>query len=978
VVDGILPDYAIQLVERLEPTDHKLVARLQSWVLDSRQPLDVRIAAIKSISLSKHDPQGCVDWLAALLGDASLQTYAAEALSELGKSARNAESQLISAIMASRDESFQIAGTIALPRIAGDSPAAAQFAIQWLASTPQDSPLLPFLLDACAQFEEIAMSAIPIVRQSLLNSSIDARLAAVRALRRFGNQSESALPELMAMLTSTNEEAFIRAAASRAIGAIGPAGSSALLLALEGNAEPTIQVSLLRALAVTGVTTTEAQSVCLRILNSASASAEVRAAAALALGSMGQAAQPTVAQLLFHCAPNEDLTVHAMCLLAAARIDPAAAKSSIELGLESESTLVRTNAAFALHLGGENRRAFDSLLSMINDCETDLVVKQLLRDLGNPVANWLHEQAENPELYDVQRLACCELACELDNPDWSRLLMLVEDSNLGQEFADLLSFHWHPMIACNIDQHLPEVEVLLELTQSAKLSAVGRARLSMLLSPDGLGAGDDEEDWGGLTLSQPAAIETLRQADEPYRVAAAIAAEAPASAASASVLAPAKGADADAQYAAAISAAELAVPDMPQAAEPSQDLSEASHRKVEVYYGTNRQREVMSSTMKKIIAAILAVTVGSTFALTYCALHFFSRGRRIMSLACLFALAVFGSSGVFAAKQLAVNPLESKVAYNHRHSSSVAYGKCIVSIPPNHQPGEVESPVLWKAQLIVDPRKHVMLEQVKQLSDEDFFDNIKQTQERKGKNLLVFIHGYNVSFDDAAKRTAQMAFDLDFPGAAIFYSWPSQADWYGYKTDKRQIEMSVNQIKSFLEDLARNSGAETINLVAHSMGNLGLTAALQEIDSPKDRPLFNQVVLAAPDVDVKVFKRDIAPRIVSKAKRMTLYTSKTDLALIASRFFNQGSRLGDSGPEVVTFPGIETIDATTVDSSLLGHSYYGSNVSVLTDVGHLLRNEPIAGRSYLRRIDAGGVGYWTFDPVLISRTQSLFDGMMKK
>jgi hypothetical protein len=80
----------------------------------------------------------------------------------------------------------------------------------------------------------------------------------------------------------------------------------------------------------------------------------------------------------------------------------------------------------------------------------------------------------------------------------------------------------------------------------------------------------------------------------------------------------------------------------------------------------------------------------------------------------------------------------------------------------------------------------------------------------------------------------------------------------------------------------------------------------------------------------------------------------------------------------VTYPGIETIDATTVDSSLLGHSYYGSNVSVLTDVGHLLRNEPITGRSYLRRIDAGGVAYWTFDPVLISRTESLFDGMMKK
>jgi esterase/lipase superfamily enzyme len=964
-VNGILPDYAFLLVERLEASDHQLVAQLQSWSQDPRQPLEVRTAAINAISQSKHDTQGCVLWLARLLEHTDLQMQAANALSEMGKTARLAEPQLISAISKSTDESFHLAGVRALNQIAGDSPMAAHFVAQWLSVTPQDSFLLPFLLDSCAQFGELAAQAIPIIRLNLQNPNAEARQAAAKALQKFGSRAEIALPELMKMLTSTNEEAVIKVAAARAIGAIGPTGTNLLIRTLASKDDSSVQVDLLRALAAARVTTSEAKTICVELLGNTAAPTELRSSAANVLGAMGRAAQSEISTLLSHSNPDEDATVRAMCLLAAAQVDPLASKPSVEQGLESESTLVRASAAFAIHLCGDTRVAFDTLLSMLNESEADLVLKQALEELGDSIAVWLPEQAANPELFEVQRLACCELACQLDQPDWSRLLTLVEEPYLGQKFADLLSYHWHPVIACNIDQHLPEVEMLLELTRSDKISVVGRARLASLLSPDGLGAGDDDEHWGGVTLTQPANIVSLQQADNPYQIAAAT------EATRAPIEAAARIQDPEAELA-------VASGNGPRVDQPMPNLNESPSREVEVFYGTNRQREAMSSTMKSIIAAILIVTIGCTLALTYCAVNFFGKGRRLLSLASVLALAVFGSFGISAAKQLAQTPLKARVAYNHRLAIGIEYGKCTVSIPPNHQPGVVESPVLWKAELIVDPNKHVVLQQVQQLSHEDFFANIKQTQSRKGKNLLVFIHGYNVSFDDAAKRTAQMAFDLDFPGAPIFYSWPSQADWYGYKTDRRQIEMSVNHIKVFLEDLALKSGADTINLVAHSMGNLGLTAALQQISSPEDRPYFNQVVLAAPDIDAEVFKREIAPNIVAKANRTTLYTSKTDLALIASRFFNQGSRLGDSGPEIVTFPGIETIDATTVDSSLLGHSYYGSNVSVLTDVGYLLRNQPITRRSYLRQVGVGEVNYWTFDPVLISQTPSLFDGMMTK
>ena len=89
---------------------------------------------------------------------------------------------------------------------------------------------------------------------------------------------------------------------------------------------------------------------------------------------------------------------------------------------------------------------------------------------------------------------------------------------------------------------------------------------------------------------------------------------------------------------------------------------------------------------------------------------------------------------------------------------------------------------------------------------------------------------------------------------------------------------------------------------------------------------FNQVVLAAPDIDADVFRERIAPAIINQARQVTLYASSNDLALTASRTFNSGDlRAGDTSRGLVVTPGIETIDVSGVDTSLLGHSYYGDN-----------------------------------------------------
>lgn len=964
------PETTYLLVEQVHPTDATMVAQLKRWSRDASLPIDLRAAALRAISQSKHDVEGCVGWLADSLVDTDLQIHACYALSDMGTAAAPAQSQLMSALMQSRDEAFQMAGALAIPEIAPDSPITAQFFTQWLRTIPRDSSVLPFILDAIAEYGSQASSAIPMIRQQLYHADPNVRISAMYALRSMRAQAVEAVPDMIAILTSTTEDISIKNRAARTLRRIGPASVQPLMHAIATTNSPKVLEDLLRALAVVGESAAEAQLLCIQLVNNAEVPVAIRIAAANAIGSMGSSAQARVAELLAQCNDDVDPTLHAVCLLSAARINPAAAKQTVLEELESPWSIVLANAAYGAHLCGESRMAFDTLLSLLNESETDIVIKEALEELGDSVLPWLIEEAENNERSDSQRLACCDLACVCTNPDWKRLLKLVDDNYLGQQFANHLSYHWHPEIACNVKDHMAEVETLIALVNSTELSSTGRARLEYLLLPDGLGAGEDDGEWSDIALSKSASLELLGRNDREALAASAIGPSTPnpskqmAQPPASEMMLPDVSEE-------SVGAARIDLPQSMDAqlvgAEDAAPAVEGSIEAVDVYYGTNRQRDPSGNSVKEIVIAILIATIGSVITLGIAAIGNFSRGARLVGVLSVVGLLVFGSFGFFAAKQLSVHPVQALVTYNHRVSDKVEYGKCTVTIPPNHQPGMVEAPMLLKGQFISDPNKHIVLDEIRELTQDQFLADLKDVQARKGKNLLVFIHGYNVSFEDAAKRTAQMSFDLKFPGAAIFYSWPSQANWYGYKSDKERIEMSVGQIRHFLEDLAKRSGADTINLVAHSMGNVGLTSALKDIQSPDGNPIFNQVVLAAPDIDAETFKNDIARHIVTKAKRMTLYTSKTDLALIASRYFNNGSRLGDSGPEVVTYPGIDTIDATTIDSSLLGHSYYGSNITVLTDVGHLLRNEPLAQRVYLRPVQDGEQSYWTFDPVLISK-----------
>ena len=297
--------------------------------------------------------------------------------------------------------------------------------------------------------------------------------------------------------------------------------------------------------------------------------------------------------------------------------------------------------------------------------------------------------------------------------------------------------------------------------------------------------------------------------------------------------------------------------------------------------------------------------------------------------------------------------------------SDIRYGRCYVSIPRDHRMGELESPSILRLEFRQDPVKHVVLLETELQARDRFFSAIREEVEASsGKKAFVFVHGYNVSFEDAARRSAQMAYDLGFDGAPVFYSWPSRGKPQAYVVDGQNAEWSEANLARFLSAFFQESEAEKVYLIAHSMGGRILSRAL--ISAMQDDPAIGErveeVIFAAPDIDAQVFAEDIMPRIASRVSPVTLYASSNDLALAASRQVHGGySRAGDTAKGVVVLDGLETIDASYVETGFNGHSYFADNRSILSDMFYLIGTGARASHRFgLTEVDAEDQVYWQF------------------
>lgn len=294
-------------------------------------------------------------------------------------------------------------------------------------------------------------------------------------------------------------------------------------------------------------------------------------------------------------------------------------------------------------------------------------------------------------------------------------------------------------------------------------------------------------------------------------------------------------------------------------------------------------------------------------------------------------------------------------------------GRALVHVPAAHLFGELGSS-FWRRLLRFDLRNDVVrVQSVEGRARDAFYSEVKATMQaaRAGgeqAQALVYLHGFNVSFTEAAIRAAQLGVDLKVSGATAFFSWPSRGTVTAYPVDEASIEASEAAITDFLVDFAGHCEAEKVHVIAHSMGNRGLLRALQRIAAnaqTRGQVKLGQLFLAAPDVDRDLFL-DLAALYAEHAERATLYASDADKAVHLSARLHGAARAGYFAPYTVA-PGVDTVAVPNFDVDLLGHGYFAQAEALLHDIFDLMRHdEPPNRRQRLVAVEHEGKDFWRF------------------
>jgi esterase/lipase superfamily enzyme len=305
--------------------------------------------------------------------------------------------------------------------------------------------------------------------------------------------------------------------------------------------------------------------------------------------------------------------------------------------------------------------------------------------------------------------------------------------------------------------------------------------------------------------------------------------------------------------------------------------------------------------------------------------------------------------------------------FSAERDEEIHYGTCEVYLPKGHRTGSVGTKWWKRLPKLKFTSDWLEVRKVHQMMKDDYWKSVREAVasfKKQERMALVFIHGFNVDFEEAAMRAAQMGFDLKIPGVVAFFSWPSKGNVKDYGPDGETIGGSEQYITKFLVDFSHFAGVERVHVLAHSMGNLGFLRAVERIvgrASRRSRVKFEQIVLAAPDVDRDLFT-DLAPNCLKICKRTTLYMSEKDKALRSAGIIKDFPRAGFSPPPTI-LKGIDTIEVSGIDLTFLGHGYYAAARPFLNDLQSLLLSNlaPRRRSGLLSQKTPKGERYWVFN-----------------
>jgi esterase/lipase superfamily enzyme len=316
----------------------------------------------------------------------------------------------------------------------------------------------------------------------------------------------------------------------------------------------------------------------------------------------------------------------------------------------------------------------------------------------------------------------------------------------------------------------------------------------------------------------------------------------------------------------------------------------------------------------------------------------------------------------YATSRKPVDAGDPSQGFGSERDTSIHYGSCEVFVPRSHQIGSTGSG--WWRRLVTRTDDRLQLLCVDRLEHDVFWRQVQQQLADSApddRDAVVFIHGYNVDFEQAALRTAQIGFDLQIRGAMAFYSWASRGDWTRYLADEAAVELDETPIAEFLGAMAQNCRARRVHVIVHSMGNRAVLRAVHQIAQQaqhRSGVRFGQIILAAPDVDTRKFL-ELCGAYRQLSEQTTLYVSERDVAAEASRWLHDFPRAGLM-PPVTIAPGIHTVNAVNADITLLGHGYVAECRDVISDIHAAIRHGAAPRERFGLREKAtlNGEPYW--------------------
>src|SRR5580692_12899082 len=274
------------------------------------------------------------------------------------------------------------------------------------------------------------------------------------------------------------------------------------------------------------------------------------------------------------------------------------------------------------------------------------------------------------------------------------------------------------------------------------------------------------------------------------------------------------------------------------------------------------------------------------------------------------------------------------VMFGGARGRGLYFADIAVSIPPDgaRRPGDVQLPSSApgnpEREFVILRADRMDLAQAKT----DFNARVRRTP---GRRVLIFVHGFNTRFEEAVYRFAQIVYDARVDVAPVLFTWPSGGNVTDYVYDRDSAVYSRDALEVVLQALVKDPNVDSISVLAHSIGSYLVIESLRQM-AIRDRglsPKIRDVMLASPDIDVDVFRRQIAEIDAgSRPAQFTLFTSRDDRALGLSSFLARDStRLGALDPNKEPYRSIleqgrvQVIDLTgTASNDFTNHGKFAS------------------------------------------------------